>query len=571
MSNDYTQDTTPATDVPLTKAELRALVRGVVRFSAIFQSARRLGFGPQLFNGPDENPLRVFISVYSVLFDRHAGVVTHDMFLTEVSARAEDNYAGLTTRDIDVLFGAATDNAPGLIDYAFSSQQENLTAEQRTAERRHVETILRRFLNARLLGSDIKRFVSTSDGNASPLELVERLDSFKKQAQNIRFLGNEATNAADMPDFGGDIVLPPPPRPTTISWIDNYIGGFRTGDIIGVLGPYSGGKTTMLSAVAVRQAQQYAAMDENKLSVYVCYEDGAQKVNYSLYSAAAHIARDTFLANLDGASFWENLSTQETLKDYERQLPVNRNGDVLLSERQRWELARPWFNRHFVFLDFSCNPETGGRGNGGVLEIAESLENLREQTGMEIGCLCLDYAGLMLMRALNQNERTKHQEQIWREMQELPNSLKIEIGTKFDCTILVAHQLAGGDIKKIPPYRYVTHYDAQGSKAFAENLHACLCVNQKDPENFVSTINWSKIRYGRPASPYGLVRIHDTVVDVEDVSEDYYVNELGRKITRRDDMAPTAHNAAVVAPPAGRRVIPNTGFDVDTFGQDFLS
>jgi len=570
MSSNY-RENEPTTDVPLTRTELRAMIRGVVRFKAIYQSSRRLGFDASLFNGPDENPLRVFVSVYSLLFDRHDGVVTKDMLCTELAARIEDSFAGLSPKDVDVLFGS--EESPGFIDMAFEPHDPSSTREQRLADRRAIERILRRFLNARLLGNDIKRFVSTSDSNASPLELVERLDEFKRQAQNIRFLGNEATNSASMSNIGGDIILPPPAVPSTIPWIDNYIGGFRAADIIGILGPYSGGKTTMLSSVAVRQAQQYAANNQNKLAVYVCYEDGAKKVNYSLYSAAAHIARDTFLASTDAASFWDNLSTPETIKPYERLLPVNRNGEIILCERQRWELAQPWFNRHFVFLDFSCNPETGGRGNGGVPEIAESLENLVEQTGMEIGFLGLDYAGLMLMRALNQDARTKHQEQIWRELQELPNALKVQVSAKFDCAIMVAHQLAGGDIKKLPPYRYVDHYDAQGSKAFAENLHACVCVNQKDPESFVSTFNWSKIRYGRPDSPYGLIRIHDTIVDVEDASDDYYVNEIGRKIMRRNDMAPTAHNGAVVGPDVARRVIPNTGYDVvsDTFGQDFLS
>lgn len=570
MSNDFFAANTPTTDVPLTQAELRAMLRGLVRFPAIFQSSRRLGFDAALFNGPDENALRVFAAVYTALFDRHAGVVTKDMLLTEMAARAEDNFIGLTPRDTDTLFGAGSQ--PGLIDAMFMPMPESLAREQRLAERRQVESIIRRFLNARLLGDSIKRFVSSADGNASPLDIADRLDDFKKQAQRIKFLGSEAANAAPMPGIGEDIILPPPAHPTGIAWIDNYIGGFRDEDVIGILGPYSGGKTTMLSTVAVRQAQQFAARQEDKLAVYICYEDGAKKVNYSLYSAAAHIARETFLSHPDPASFWEHLSTPETLKPYERNLPVNRNGEVLLCERQRWELAWPWFNRHFVFLDFSCNPETGDRGNGGVPEIAEALENLVEQTGMQIGFLSVDYAGLLLMRVLSQNAQTKYQEQIWRQIAQLPNDLKVQVSAQFNCPIMLAHQLAGGDIKKIPPYRYVGHYDAQGSKAFAENVHACLCVNQKDPESFVSTFNWSKIRFSRPVSPYGLMRINDTIVDVEDVSDEYYVNDIGKKIMLKNDAAPTPHNNLIV-PPDGRRVIPNDPFGVisDTFGQDFLS
>jgi hypothetical protein len=220
---------------------------------------------------------------------------------------------------------------------------------------------------------------------------------------------------------------------------------------------------------------------------------------------------------------------------------------------------------NFAFLDFSSNPETGGRGNGGVHEIAATLENLTEQTGMEIGVVCIDYAGPLINREMSQNASTKYQEQIWRPLQMLPDELKTKISIPFGCTILLAHQLAQGDVKNIPPYRHVTHGDAQGSKAFAENLHACLCLNRPDPETHVSTINWSKIRFGRPATPFGLVKIDEDVVDVRAVDDEYYVNDLAKKIMRRDDAAPTAHNNVVVAPDSTRRrVMPN----IDTFGSE---
>jgi len=111
----------------------------------------------------------------------------------------------------------------------------------------------------------------------------------------------------------------------------------------------------------------------------------------------------------------------------------------------------------------------------------------------------------------------------------------------FDTTVFVAHQLAQGDIKNIPPFRYVSHADAQGSKAFGENVHACLCLNKPDPETHVSTIHWSKIRFDRPAcGPYGLVKIDENVVDVWQADDEYYINDVSRKIMRRGDVAAVA-------------------------------
>jgi hypothetical protein len=559
----------PVDETPLTLEELRTLVRGVVRFPTTYKSAKKIGFDSSHFNGLNESPLRVFMTVYDALHEAHDGIVTKEMFLSEMAARAEDNHIGMTQRDADTLFGTDDD---GLIDFVFAPWAEEAQPERRRAERSYVENILKRFLNARLVRQELKRALGTSPDNTSPTEMLQIIEQFGKRAHAVQFVGNEAVNAAVMPEFGQDIILPPPANPTTIAWIDNYIGGFRPGDIIGLLGPYSGGKTTMLTTISVRLAQQYAALNPNKLAVYICYEDGAQKLNFNLYSAAAHIERAAFVGKSSIEEFWAGLSTRETLKPYERNLPINQNGEILLSERDRWAAVQPWFNRNFVFLDFSANKATGGRGNGGVHEIVATLENLVEQTGMEIGVVSIDYAVLMLNRYLAQNANTKHQEQIWRELQTLPDELKTQVAIPLGCTIMLAHQLAVGDIKHIPPYRHVSHADAQGSKAFAENLHACLCLNAPDPETKVSTINWSKIRFDRPQSPFGLVRIDEHVVDVRDVSDEYYVNELGRRIMQRNELAPTAHSG-VVAPTTARsrRVMRNEAQTADTFGQDLLS
>lgn len=552
-------------DVALTFAEMKTLVRGLVRFPTVLKSALRVDFAPAQFNGPDEHGLHLFLLIYISLLERH-DAVTKDMFLSEIEAMSQVNVIAMGPNEADFLFGT-TDDAEGFIDFAFAPLARELAPNEVRAERAYVENILRRFLNARLLKQQLKQIISHSNDNTSPLEFQRLLDQFNKKAQAIKFVGNEAVNAAVMPNVGENIILPPQAEPTTIAWIDNYIGGFRAGDIIGLLGPYSGGKTTMLSVVAVRLAQQYAANGQNKLAVYIGYEDGAQKINFSLYSAAAHIERNAFI-NKTPEEVWAGLSTREALKAYERHIPVNANSEILLCERDRWVAAQQWYNTNFAFLDFSSNPETGGRGNGGVHEIAATLENLREQTGMEIGVVCLDYAGPLINREMAQSASTKYQEQIWRPLQMLPDELKTKISIPFGCTVLLAHQLAQGDIKSIPPYRHVTHGDAQGSKAFAENLHACLCLNRPDPETHVSTINWSKIRFGRPATPFGLVKIDEDVVDVRAVDDEYYVNDLAKKIMRRDDAAPTAHNNMVVAPSesARRRVMPN----IDTFGSELM-
>ncbi len=566
MANVYMEDTRPIDEMPLTFNEVRLMVRGLARFPTLLTAALQTGLQPEHLYGRNEHPLRIFIEIFVELSGRHNGTVTKDMFLTEISALAERELLTLNASDTAFLFG---DEGGGFIDFVFDVAVRELTSAEVRAERQYIEGILRRFLNARMVKQELQRLLSTGDENTSPQEFSSLLEQFNKQARSVHFLGNEAVNAALMPDTDGDIILPPTAVPTGIAWIDNYIGGFRAGDVIGLLGPYSGGKTTMLSVVAVRMAQQYAVSDPDTLSVYIGYEDGAQKINFSLYSAAAHIERDAF-TNKTPAEFWAGLSNTENLKAYERELAINANAEVILGERERWMAVQHWFNSNFAFLDFSSNPDTGGRGNGGVDEIVATLTNLTERTGKKLGFLALDYAGPLINRSLAQSASTKYQEQIWRPLQMLPDELKTKIAAPMGCTILLAHQLAQGDIKNIPSYRHVSHADAQGSKAFAENLHACMCLNKPDPECFVSTIYWSKIRFGRPVTPFGLVKIDDRVVDVRSADDEYYINELAKKIMLKGEMGPASHSNAVVSPTSPslrRRVMPA----IDTFGQDQLS
>lgn len=552
-------------DLPLTANELELLVSGLVRFQTVFRSAVRIGFTDALFINAAEEGLRTFVALYRRLGGPDSPV-TEAMLLTQLTADVSNGVLRVSPSAAEFLLG---NNNNGFIADVF--QPKTQSQDEELAERRYIENILRRFLNARMLKPGLKRLVAYSNDDTAPANFAELMDDFNRSAAAVRNIGHEAINSAEMPEEGSHLILPPSAVPTTISWIDNYIGGFRPGDINGLLGPYSGGKTTMLSTVSVRMAQQYAATNPNKLSVYICYEDGAEKVNFSLYSAAAHIERRAFLDKTP-AEVWAGMSDRNNLKPYERTLAVNANAEVLVGERERWAAAKTWFNRNFVFLDFSANKSSGGRGNGGIAEIFATLENLAAVRGMEIGFVALDYASLMLNRHLAQNPSTKYMEQIWRLMALLPDELKTQVAVPFGASILLAHQLAQGDIKNIPPYRYVSHADAQGSKAFAENLHACLCLNRPDPECRVSTIYWSKIRFGLPVNgPHGLVKIDENVVDVLDASNDYYVNDFARKIMRKNETAPTSHTNAVVSPAqARRRVMPNMP-EIDSFGSDMLS
>jgi len=538
---------------PVTSAEVQAMFRAMLRYQHVLSGALRVGLRPDHFGGHEEE-LKFYFMFYAMqqLYQTHK-VITKHMLLTELNAWRASNSINLSEPEFQFLVSPG-----GFIEEAFDTPKDEGLAG--AAERQYAQDILRRFMNARVIKTEIQDAVRSPDDTA-PVDLNTQLARLTKKAQAVRFIGQSVTSAALMPAFGSPIDLPPPPVPTGVPWIDRFIGGFRAGDLIGVLGPYGGGKSTMMATLAVRQAEQFYNSGQNKLSVFICYEDDAKRMGGLFWSAGARIRRNLFT---DDPNFWSEFTTQETIMEYERQLPENRNGEIVISETDRYHATRVWMDRHFVLLDFSANAEYNGRGTGGVAEIVATLTALCEERGMEIGFVAIDYAGLMLNRELAQNSSTKNQEQVWRQMQQLPDDLRTLVAAPFNATVVLAHQLAGGDIKKIPPYKHVTHLDAQGSKAFAENLHACLCVNTRDQSTNVSTINWSKIRYCVPEKYHGLIKMDSTIVDVRLVDDEYTICSTGKRIIRRGEVAPlTPEEVNRTARSSANRFTP-----VDTFGDD---
>ena len=545
-SGDGSRETQNHDDV-LTYNEIKEMVRGFLCNPSLLKDAQVVGLTPTHFLGGSKEAPFIYLYAAAVGLHQRHGAVNEVALVTQLRAWYDNNsIPTMRAEELEelIVFIADSFQSPAL---------ENLA---KRAERQYQETILRRFVNVRILKYELQHTVNSAKDTVV-VDFEERLQQFAKKAKAIQYLGREIVNAAHAPEFGAEITLAPPPEPTTIPWIDQYLGGFRKGDIIGILGPFEGGKTTMMASAAVRMAQQFFVRGENKLSIYICYEDGAEKMNSLFWSAASHIDRNLFVQN---ARFWEHFSTRDTLKPYERELPENRNGEIMLCERDRWSAMLEWFNRHFLFLDFSKNIETGNHGDGGVAEVVSVIEKVTADRNMDAGAVFVDYTGIMVERELANDKRGRYMENLSRPIKNVPDDLRTHVAVPFGATVMLAHQLAGGDIKNKPAYKYTSHLDAAGSKSFAENVHACLCINTRDQETKVSTIHYSKIRAYVPVSRRGLIRMDDNIVDIHLVNEEYTASDTARKILRRGDVAPVA--ASAVNEPR-RRIIP-----MDRFAED---
>jgi hypothetical protein len=558
---------TQITETPLTEPEIEAMLRGFIRNDRLFSEALRAGLTADHFAvNPSELRFYALVGSMIALREKH-GQLTKAMLVHYIAGLVVNNLVALSSAELTALIGDTDTNTTGLIEDAFDAPV--LSDEKEKAERSYAESILKRFLNSRLIKQSLQSALNRAHGDTSPVDIDKLLDSFCQKSQRVRHVGASVENAAAMPKFNDmTITLPPPPDPTNIPWIDSYIGGIRPGDLLGVLAPFGGGKTTMLISAAVRIAENYHLTNQNKLAVFVGFEDGADKTKHLCWSAAAHIERKLFSLH-ETTKFWLQFSSAAAgnLKPYEFELPENQNGKVLLGEQERWEASDEWYNKNFVYLDFAHTGGHNALGSGGPVELSETLHKLAEDRKAEIGFIAIDYAGLMIERMAASESmmlNAKVQESMWRYIKTLPDQLRRHVADEFNATVLIAHQLAPGDIRTYKPNRYVHHHDSQGGKSFAENLHACFCMGMRDLSTKAATIYWSKIRAYMPPSQVGIIKIHDHYVGVDLVTDKYRVCNSTKRIVDKKDAFGGAVGG-IVAPPTKAK-----DKDIDDFTNNLM-
>lgn len=523
-------------EYPITTADVRLMVKTLLRYQQMLQGAISAGLAIDQFTGPDEVPFGYIVHAAGELVKKH-NAVTEEMLRAELQAWYAASAMPIGPHQFVEIMGAGDGN--GFIHEAFHAPE--MDNKRVVAEKEYAQKLLYKFLKARMLTADLSEMIQASSADTSPQRFEELLGRSYRKAQSIRFIGTELDDENDfMPEFGSETNYSPViADPTGLPWIDQYIGGFCAGDVIGLLGPTGGGKSNMMISAAVRMAQYYAANNLNKLSVYVCYEDGNYRMKPLFWSAATHISRETFAS----AEFsWANLSTSEMPNDADRRLPENQNGEFILGERERYIAAQVWMRKHFKFLDFSHNIATGGRGCGGLQEIVSVVEQICEKRGMTLGFIAIDYAGLLVERHLAATGQLKSNgpDGVYLPLKTFGDQVRYSLAAPYGAVAMIAHQIAGAAANSKPFYRYLSHLDVQHCKAFAENMHACICINKEDPDTQARLINYSKIRYGAPGLQHGIIKIKTEYCSIDLVSDFYQVDEFSKKIVPKNELSSAA-------------------------------
>lgn len=354
--------------------------------------------------------------------------------------------------------------------------------------------LLKRFLSEREVFMPLQQRMMQGAGQSYAGNLPDVLGEARRRLSRIDALGTLPIGAA-MPQWGAPLPKEQEYFPTGISFVDNYIRGQRAGDCNGILGVFGSGKTTHCVDFTLRQARNYYHESRrtgrrSKLSVFVTYEEDEDKLTPRIWSNAAMILR-TRMEQMK----WELLTQPGRLEPYELELQerAQRDGGLVLSERERYEAAMPWYNEAFVLLDFSGSNKYPNVGKGYVPELAATLEKLAVQRGQEIGTVVIDYAKIMCRRYMT--DKNIHEDRFRILLGTLGDELKKEIAVPFQSTVWLAHQF-NPDQNKRSPTTLLSHEDASESKSFAENMPLCLCLGVRDKATGCIVANWSKLRYG---------------------------------------------------------------------------
>lgn len=467
--------------LPVSDEEIFFMFANILNDPALFADARRL-LRPDYFDLITEPHYRIFWVTVLQFMSRYSVPHYHGLQLALREQLRLDPMALSAALQERLL----AESQYGLLYYcAF------LPADQRLP--RYGRDILQRLLQERAVLYPFRDAVSQGGSGSYLSQFNELLDAVNAQTSMIATLQQRPLQPT-MPQRGEPLPAPIALTPTGVDFIDSFIRGQRVGDCNGILGVFGSGKTTLAIQLSVANAKSFftAGMAQNqpgKISVLVSYEEPKEKLIRRVWSNACQIR----YSKMENLTDWSELSTQDTLEDYERRLcgPAA-PGSLILSETERWDLTSHWLNQCFHLIDMSGGEDNPGAGCGYVDELASALERIRLETGRQIGAVHIDYAKLMCERYMQatgeKNDAIRHY------IGQLGDQLRRKIGDHFGCTVWLFHQFAGDQSKRSPTH-LMHHMDASESKSFAEHLACCGCLGVMDKTTGCVLFNWSKNRY----------------------------------------------------------------------------
>lgn len=459
-TGDLARDELPETRDRLKFDQLDMMQIFTLRHPTLFLEAIR-ELKPEHFNVGGEQVRRLVWAKAVYLFGKYGTMPGPQVLETEVLAAMD--------ADTDLFTHDNREEAVSLIGTAFEMEPGFIAGNTAWARDLLVNFLMERMVHAPLKG--LMEKTGEAMVLANPLATLERL---KTTYTRIAALGTSAASK----------LLPPGWKPQTtryistgIPWLDPIMGGgTNAGKVYGIFGPFGSFKTGFGVQVAVAGAQvrweiAQATGEPPRLSVYVVYEGGEDEIRIRALATAAKMPKkhvvDHFLSD-------EPLSTFDSWKPYEvERRQQMQNPELMMPEVQRLEdgVLR---TDNFRILDFSGSQANPHAGQGYIPEIVSALDRLRQDTGLEIGLVVIDYAKLMVRRYMRANGIKPEQTRFF--MGDIPDTIRREVGERFGCAVWILQQLNTSANKKAAGSAQ-HHADSSEAGDFGENLWYCFTLS----------------------------------------------------------------------------------------------
>jgi hypothetical protein len=411
-----------------------------------------------------------------------------------------------------------TDLSPGLLWRVYH-------ADLGAFSREFAWETLRQFLEERAVVDHAYRLISGFGGRIP--------DNYPKLFRDI------ADNATRIEAIGTDpFRLPMPegwtPRPlerfpTGCAWIDKLLEGQVAGDVNGLIGVFSGGKTTAVTQLVVMTGSYFLKVAERagvtpKIAVLASYEEREETMRPRIMSCAARVSKN----KLEEIKSFDELTRRGKLDDYEIRLYAGQDQHDLANldgEYERLMAAMADLNRCVRFIDM----REKGRGRGWISELASYLARLRDEQHVEIGLVCIDYVNAMCRRHLSA-EGKDFDRNLRHYISMTPGEAEEKIAKPFHCPVWLAQQFSGEANKKTPTAR-LTIADSGEATTFGENLVFCIGFGAIHPQHRVQMIHCLKARRRGGTGRTGIIRIDGDLGRILDV--DHLFSVQGGEIVDR--------------------------------------
>lgn len=327
-------------------------------------------------------------------------------------------------------------------------------------------------------------------------------------------------------------------KPTQVKFLDEMLNGGPAGnEVVGVVGPTKGGKTTLLNQLCISAGlHAYAEWVRNgkqgnpERSYFFSWEDALEPdLRFRAMGYAASIARETLEKG-------EKPSTANNLKPYEkiRYRSQIENGARVLGERERMDAVRKKLNKVWAPFDMTGADQAGdeARGTGYVNEVVRLIQADQQRNGNPgVALICIDYAGAMVDRHINHLGLPEDRR---RQLTgKLPYRCRTQLAMRFKSPVILAHQLAAAENLKSSGHKQRSQNAAE-AKSFPENCNHCFTMGTLTEEKLqLFCLDLSRRVKSQPVR---VLRLIGELWEMKDVGDEYQLDHATRRIAPRREL-----------------------------------